>query len=75
MITKPTVGHITGTLVLQIADGAPVDLGTIRLPLIVTRVSPEKASYMSFGIGVDLEGVRDVIGEIFGQHEGGGGDG
>ena len=66
---KPTVGHITGSLTLQIGDGAPISLGTVRLPLIPTRVSPEGAPYMHFGIGVDLESVADSIRTIFGQHE------
>ncbi|MDN6567042.1 MAG: hypothetical protein L0K65_08345, partial [Actinomyces sp.] len=67
-LTMATAGHITARLKLVIED-AELDLGAIYLPLVVTRVSPEKAPYMHMGIGVDLENVRDTISEIFKQQE------
>lgn len=63
------VGHVTGVLTLTITGGEPVELGTVRLPLVTARVSPPKAGHMSFGIGVDLDAVTNTIKEIFGQHE------
>ena len=49
---------------LRLGDGE-IDLGSIYLPLTVTRVSPAKAPYMHLGIGVDLEQVRTVIADLF----------
>lgn len=63
------VGYISGNLKLDVDGGGTASLGAVRLPLISTRVSPEKAPYMHFGVGVDLESVRDTIQEIFKQNE------
>lgn len=62
------VGGITGRLNLVVGDGE-IDLGTVYLPLTLTRVSPEKSPYMHLGIGVDLEAVRDMVTELFRQAE------
>ena len=61
---SPDIGGITGRLKLVVGDGE-IDLGSIYLPLTVTRVSPEKVPYMHLGIGVDLEQVRTVIADLF----------
>lgn len=50
---SPDIGGITGRLKLVVGDGE-IDLGSVYLPLTVTRVSPAKAPYMHLGIGVDL---------------------
>lgn len=60
------IGGITGRLKLVVGDGE-IDLGTVYLPLTLTRVSPEKSPYMHLGIGVDLEAVRDTVAELFKQ--------
>jgi len=60
---------VSGVLTLTISGGDPIELGTVRLPLVITRIAPHRSSYMSFGIGVDLDAVRDTIKTIFGQHE------
>ena len=60
------VGGITGRLNLVVGDGE-IDLGTVYLPLTLTRVSSEKPPYL--GIGVDLEAVRDMVTELFRQAE------
>ncbi len=61
------IGGVTGRLKLVI-DDTEIDLGSVYLPLTVTRVSPEKAPYMHLGIGVDLDAVHDSVIEIFRQH-------
>ena len=61
---KPDIGGISGRLKLVVGDGE-VDLGSIYLPLTVTRVSPAKAPYMHLGIGVDLDQVRTAIADLF----------
>lgn len=61
---SPNIGGISGRLKLVVGDGE-IDLGSIYLPLTVTRVSPAKAPYMHLGIGVDLERVRTVIADLF----------
>ena len=61
---NPNIDGITGRLKLVLGDGE-IDLGSIYLPLTVTRVSPAKAPYMHLGIGVDLERVRTVIADLF----------
>ena len=61
---NPNIGGVTGRLKLVLGDGE-IDLGSIYLPLTVTRVSPAKAPYMHLGIGVDLEQVRTEIADLF----------
>lgn len=64
------IGGITGRLQLVVGDGE-IDLGTVYLPLTLTRVSaPKKSPYMHFGIGVDLEAVRDTVAQLFKRAEG-----
>ena len=60
----PNIGGITGRLKLVLGDGE-IDLGSIYLPLTVTRVSPAKAPYMHLGISVDLDQVRTAIADLF----------
>lgn len=70
MPDNPVVGYITGTLSLTLRGGEPVDIGTVKLPLVPTRVSAENSSItMSYGIGVDLGEVRRTIESIFKEHE------
>ena len=61
---NPNIGGITGRLKLVVGDGE-IDLGSVYLPLTVTRVGPAKAPYMHLGIGVDLDQVRTVIADLF----------
>ena len=63
-MTPPNIGGITGRLKLVLGDGE-IDLGSIYLPLTVTRVSPAKAPYIHLGIGVDLDQVRTAIADLF----------
>ena len=65
---NPNIDGITGRLKLVLGDGE-IDLGSIYLPLTVTRVSPAKAPYMHLGIGVDLDQVRDQVSDIFARAE------
>jgi hypothetical protein len=44
-------------------------MGTVSLPLVATRVSPPKSGVMTFGLGVDLEGVSRDIAAIFDSNE------
>lgn len=74
MSDRPTVGHITGELFLQIAGGEKVEIGKVKLPLISTRVSPPGAGHMSFGVGVDLQAVAEEVRAIFRSHERGSDD-
>ena len=60
----PTAFEYTGRLKLVLGDGE-IDLGSIYLPLTVTRVSPAKAPYMHLGICVDLDQVRTAIADLF----------
>ena len=62
------LGGIKGRLKLVVGD-AEVDLGSVYLPLTLTRVSQEKSPYMHLGLGVDLEEVRDAVSELFKQSE------
>ena len=64
----PDLGGIKGRLKLVVGD-AEVDLGSVFLPLTLTRVSQEKSPYMHLGLGVDLEEVRDAVSELFKQSE------
>lgn len=61
---SPNIGGISGRLKLAVGDGE-IDLGSIYLPLTVTRVSPAKAPYMHLEISVDLDQVRDAIADLF----------
>lgn len=72
-MTKPTAGHITGTLSLTIDGAAPIDIGNVTLPLVVTHVYD--SGYAAFGLGVNLEAVRDTVAAIFWQAETGSVDG
>lgn len=67
-MSKP-VGHIRGKILFQLEGGEPVDMGSVALPLIATRVSPPKSGTMTFGLGVDLDGVARHISEIFAMNE------
>jgi hypothetical protein len=67
-MSKP-VGHIRGKLLFQIEGGEPIEMGTVSLPLVATRVSPPKSGVMTFGLGVDLEGVSRDIAAIFDSNE------
>ena len=62
------VGGITARLIIVVGD-SEINIGTIRLPLEVTRVSPTSSPYMHLGLGVDLEAVRGTVAEIFNQAE------
>ncbi len=62
------LGGIKGRLKLVVGD-AEVDLGSVFLPLTLTRVSQEKSPYMHLGLGVDLEEVRVMVTELFRQAE------
>ena len=64
------IGGITGRLQLVVGDSG-IDLGTVYLPLTLTRVSAKKSPYLHFGIGVDLEAVRDTVAQLFKQAEDG----
>ena len=64
----PNLGGIIGRLNLVVGDGE-IDLGTVYLPLTLTRVSPEKSPYIHLGLGVDLEEVRVAVSELFKQSE------
>ena len=64
----PNLGGIKGRLKLVVGD-AEVDLGSVYLPLTLTRVSQEKSPYMHLGLGVDLEEVRVAVSELFKQSE------
>ena len=56
---NPNLDGITGRLKLVLGDGE-IDLGSIYLPLTVTR-----APYMHLGISVDLDQVRTAIADLF----------
>lgn len=60
------VGSIRGKLVLVVGD-AELQIGTVSLPLKVTRVCPEGKSRMAFGLGVDLESVTETVQAIFAE--------
>ncbi len=62
------LGGIKGRLKLVVGD-AEVDLGSVFLPLTLTRASQEKSPYMHLGLGVDLEEVRVMVTELFRQAE------
>ena len=67
-MNKP-VGHIQGKILFQLEGGEPVEMGTVSLPLIETRVSTTHSGAMTFGLGVDLEGTASHISEIFAMNE------
>ena len=57
------------------SDGAdPIDIGTVALPLVVTRVDDQRTARMALGLGVNLDAVRRDVAEIFRQAETGAGD-
>ena len=58
-------GHITGELTLTLPGAEPVKLGNIPLPIVVTRIHNPKTGGMSFGLGVNLDDVKNTIGVIF----------
>ena len=62
-----SVGSITGKLMLAIGDES-IEIGTVQIPLEVTRVRKPGESGMALGLGVDLESVRDTVAEIFRQN-------
>ena len=72
-MTKPTAGHITGTLSLAIDGAAPIDIGKIALPLVVTRVD-DASGRLALGLGVNLDAVRRDVAELFRQAETGASD-
>jgi len=61
------VGNVTGDLVLVIGD-AEIKIGTVRIPLEVTRVCKPGETHIALGLGVNLESVRDTVAEIFHQN-------
>ncbi len=61
------VGNVTGDLVLVIGD-AEIKIGTVAIPLEVTRVCKTGETHLALGLGVNLEAVRDTVAEIFRQN-------
>lgn len=59
-----TAGFISGQLRLVIGDDE-IDLGGVDLPLTIRRVETSTGG-LSFGLGVDLDDVRNTIRAIFG---------
>lgn len=72
-MTNPVAGYITGTLSLTIDGAGPIDIGTVALPLVVTRIDGASGR-MALGLGVNLDAVRRDVAEIFRQAETGAGD-
>ena len=72
-MSNTTAGYITGTLSLTIDGADPIDIGTVALPLVVTRVD-SASGRMAFGLGVDLDAVRRDAAELFRQAETGADD-
>ena len=58
-------GRIAGTLTLTLPGADPVELGTIPLPIVVTRIYNPKTGSMSFGLGVNLDEVKHALGVVF----------
>lgn len=61
------VGGVTGALVLVIGD-AEIKIGTVTIPLEVTRVCKTGEARLALGLGVNLESVCDTVAAIFCQN-------
>jgi len=62
-----SVGSIAGKLILAVGD-ENIKIGTVTIPLEVTRVCKPGEARLALGLGVDLESVRDTVAEIFSQN-------
>ena len=68
-MTKPNAARIMGTLSLTIDGAPPIDIGKVTLPLVVTHIDNPSTGRMAFGLGVNLEAVRNAVTELFRQAE------
>ena len=60
------VGYVVGELTLTIEGGDPFKLGTVDLPVVLTAIRDQtSASGLAFGLGVNLDDVKNTIGIIF----------
>ena len=62
-------GYLYGELMIRFEGAEPIGLGTLRLPIAVTRVESPTKGTLAFGVGVNLDRVRATIAEVFRQAE------